>query len=78
MHHAIVLAPRQRDCARLLIQGCTDKDIAKEMKVAVRTVKAYLRIMYLMVHAQASCPRIRTAIFLYQTRNQWDVSQKPN
>lgn len=42
---AAALSPRERLVARLLAQGCTDKQIARELGIGVPTVRTYLRRM---------------------------------
>ncbi len=43
------LSPRQQEVARLLLQGLTNPEIATELNIQVRTVKAHMRSLFLRV-----------------------------
>lgn len=42
----LMLTPRQRQIARLVARGCTDKDIAGILGLAYGTVRTHLRLTY--------------------------------
>lgn len=41
----ITLSPRQQDCAILMAQGLTSKEIAKALRISYRTVEEYINIL---------------------------------
>lgn len=41
----LTLTPRQQDCARLLIEGITAKEIARVLQVSHRTVESHINLM---------------------------------
>jgi DNA-binding NarL/FixJ family response regulator len=44
---AVKITPRDEDVLKLLVQGCGNKDIAKELRISPRTVKQHLRCLFL-------------------------------
>jgi DNA-binding NarL/FixJ family response regulator len=41
------LTPREHEVAELLVQGCDQAEIAKELKMSRRTVKAYFNRIFM-------------------------------
>jgi DNA-binding NarL/FixJ family response regulator len=57
---------RQRQVAELLLQGCTNKDIANDLGIAERTVKAHMAKMFLWfgIGNRSGIKRVRLAVLL--------------
>jgi DNA-binding NarL/FixJ family response regulator len=43
----IKITPRDRQVLRLLVQGCSNKEIAAQLDISPRTVKQHLRTLFL-------------------------------
>ena len=41
--NAIKITPRDQEVLRLLVQGCSNKEIASQLNISPRTVKQHLR-----------------------------------
>lgn len=60
------LPPQARKVAELLLQGCDNPEIAKELGIAERTVKAHLNKTFLRFQIQGGVKRVKLATFLYR------------
>lgn len=58
------LTKRQQDIANLIVQGYEDKEIAKELKVSLRTIKANNYMAYMKYQLVGESKRIQLAIIL--------------
>ena len=69
------LSPREHEVAELLLLGCDQAEIAKELKLTRRTVKAYFRKMF--IHAEMSgftgIKQVKLAVMLHHDRHQADL-----
>lgn len=61
------MTPRERQVADLLLTGASNRDIAKELKISPRTVKAHLYHLRLRYQARN---RVKLAIVLYRERQE--------
>jgi FixJ family two-component response regulator len=70
------LSPREHEVAELLLRGCDQAEIAKELTLARRTVKAYFRKMF--IHAELSgftgIKQVKLAVMLHRDRRQFDLA----
>src|SRR5215813_12712136 len=60
------LAPREQQIVDLLLQGCDNSDIAKQLKMARRTVKAHFNRLFLRFGIQGGIKRVKLATLLYR------------
>jgi DNA-binding NarL/FixJ family response regulator len=63
---SVQLGPREQQVADLLLQGCDNNEIAKELKMARRTVKAHFNRMFLRFGITGGIKRVKLATFLYR------------
>jgi hypothetical protein len=67
MKEALVrLAPREQQIADLLLQGCDNAEIAKQLKMARRTVKAHFNRLFLRFGITSGIKRVKLATLLYR------------
>src|SRR6185312_7858569 len=60
------LAPREQQIVDLLLQGCDNDDIAKQLKMARRTVKAHFNRLFLRFGIHGGIKRVKLATLLYR------------
>lgn len=66
------LSPREVEVGKLLITGCENKDIAKELSIATRTVKAHMNRLFLKFGIEdGGIKRVRLATLLYRNYPEW-------
>ena len=61
----IKITRRDQEVLQLLVQGCSNKEIASELKISPRTVKQHLRTLFLRAGIKQGRKRVilATAIF---------------
>jgi DNA-binding NarL/FixJ family response regulator len=61
----IKITRRHQDVLKLLVQGCSNKEIAAELRISPRTVKQHLRTLFLRAGIRNGGKRVilATAIF---------------
>jgi DNA-binding NarL/FixJ family response regulator len=61
----IKITPRDQQVLNLLVQGCSNKEIAKELNISARTVKQHLRTLFLRAGIREGRKRVKlaTAVF---------------
>jgi len=61
----VKITRRDHDVLKLLVQGCSNKEIASELDISPRTVKQHLRTMFLRAGIKQGRKRVilATAIF---------------
>ena len=60
------LGPRERQIVELLLGGCVNAEIARELKMAPRTVKAHFNKLYLRFGISDGIKRVKLATLLYR------------
>src|ERR1700733_11903523 len=60
------LGPREQKIAELLLQGCDNKEIARQLKMAKRTVKAHFNRLFLRFGISGGIKRVKLATLLYR------------
>ena len=60
------LGPRERQIVDLLLQGCDNNEIAKELNMARRTVKAHFNRLFLRFGIADGIKRVKLAILLHR------------
>jgi len=64
----VELSARERQIADLLLQGCDNREIAGQLNIAPRTVKAHFNRMFLRFGITSGIKRVKLATLVY--RNQ--------
>ena len=62
----IKITPRDRQVLRLLVQGCSNKEIAAQLDISPRTVKQHLRTLFLRAVIKDGRKRVRLATAMFQ------------
>jgi DNA-binding NarL/FixJ family response regulator len=64
----IKITPRDQQVISLLVQGCSNKEIAAQLNISPRTVKQHLRTLFLRAGIRDGRKRVKlaTAIFAKQ------------
>jgi DNA-binding NarL/FixJ family response regulator len=67
----IKITRRDQEVLRLLVQGCSNKEIAAELNISPRTVKQHLRTLFLRAGIKQGRKRVilATAIFEKEQMN---------
>ncbi len=67
----IKITHRDQQVLNLLVQGCTNKEIAAELEISPRTVKQHLRTLFLRAGIKAGRKRVilATAVFEKEQMN---------
>ena len=65
----IKITPRDQQVLRLLVQGCSNKEIASYLSISPRTVKQHLRTLFLRAGIKEGRKRVKlaTAMFIKET-----------
>ena len=63
---AIHLGPREQQIVELLLQGCDNAEIASQLKMARRTVKAHFNRLFLRFGINGGIKRVKLATLLYR------------
>ncbi|MGO9679511.1 MAG: response regulator transcription factor [Candidatus Sulfotelmatobacter sp.] len=63
------LGPREKEIVELLLQGCDNAEIAKQLKMARRTVKAHFNRLFLRFGINDGIKRVKLATLLYRRQS---------
>src|SRR2546423_12054239 len=63
---AVRLGPREQQIVELLLQGCDNAEIARQLKMARRTVKAHFNRLFLRFGISDGIKRVKLATLLYR------------
>lgn len=61
----VKITPRDEQVLRLLVQGCSNKEIASQLKISPRTVKQHLRTLFLRAGIREGRKRVKLATAMY-------------
>ena len=61
---------RERQIVDLLLQGCDNSEIARDLNMAERTVKAYFNRLFVRFGIKGGIKRVKLATLLYR-RQLW-------
>jgi len=61
----IKVTPRDQQVLNLLVQGCSNKEIAGELNISPRTVKQHLRTLFLRAGIREGRKRVKLAIAMF-------------
>jgi len=62
----IKITPRDDQVLRLLVQGCSNKEIAAQLSISPRTVKQHLRTLFLRAGIRDGRKRVKLATAMFQ------------
>jgi len=63
------LGPREQQIVELLLQGCDNAEIASQLKMARRTVKAHFNRLFLRFGINGGIKRVKLATLLYRRQS---------
>lgn len=66
---AVRLGPREQQIVELLLQGCDNAEIASQLKMARRTVKAHFNRLFLRFGITGGIKRVKLATLLYRRQS---------
>jgi DNA-binding NarL/FixJ family response regulator len=64
--HEIKVTPRDRQVLDLLVQGCSNKEIAGQLHISPRTVKQHLRTLFLRAGIREGRKRVKLATAIFE------------
>ena len=62
----IKITHRDQEVLKLLLKGCSNKEIASELKISPRTVKQHLRTLFLRAGIRQGRKRVILATAMFQ------------
>jgi DNA-binding NarL/FixJ family response regulator len=69
----IKITPRDHQVLDLLVQGCSNKEIAAELNISPRTVKQHLRTLFLRAGIKEGRKRVKLATALFEKEESCDA-----
>jgi DNA-binding NarL/FixJ family response regulator len=63
---AVRLGPREQQIVELLLQGCDNAEIARQLNMARRTVKAHFNRLFLRFGITGGIKRVKLATLIYR------------
>ena len=73
----IKITPRDEQVLKLLVEGCSNKEIASELNISPRTVKQHLRTLFLRAGIRECRKRGKLSTAMY-TREQEGLCNRVN
>jgi DNA-binding NarL/FixJ family response regulator len=70
-----LVGPRERQVVELLLQGCDNSEIARDLHIAERTVKADFNRLFVRFGIKGGIKRVKLATLLYR-RQLWLETQQ--
>ncbi len=64
--HDIKITIRDQEVLSLLVQGCSNKEIAAQLRISPRTVKQHLRTLFLRAGIRDGRKRVKLATAMFQ------------
>ena len=61
----VKVTPRDQEVLHLLVQGCSNKEIAGQLNISPRTVKQHLRTLFLRAGIRDGRKRVKLAIAMF-------------
>jgi DNA-binding NarL/FixJ family response regulator len=74
MEQSVRLGPREQQIVELLLQGCDNAEIASQLKMARRTVKAHFNRLFLRFGITGGIKRVKLATLLYRRQTCLQVN----
>ena len=75
---SVSLGLREQQIAELLLQGCDNDEIARQLKMARRTVKAHFNRLFLRFGISSGIKRVKLATLLYRRQLCMEASATEN
>src|SRR5207302_4733894 len=75
---SVRLGPREQQIVELLLQGCDNAEIASQLKIARRTVKAHFNRLFLRFGISGGIKRVKLATLLYRRQLCSEASATEN
>ena len=66
----IKITRRDEDVLNLLVQGCSNKEIAEQLHISPRTVKQHLRTLFLRAGITQGRKRVKLATAIYRKEHR--------
>jgi DNA-binding NarL/FixJ family response regulator len=66
----VKVTPRDQQVLDLLVQGCSNKEIAGQLSISPRTVKQHLRTLFLRARIREGRKRVRLATAVFE-KSEW-------
>jgi DNA-binding NarL/FixJ family response regulator len=66
--NGIKVTPRDQHVLNLLVQGCSNKEIAGQLSISPRTVKQHLRTLFLRAGIRDGRKRVKLAIAAFENQ----------
>ena len=66
----VKVTPRDQQVLNLLVQGCSNKEIAGQLKISPRTVKQHLRTLFLRAGIREGRKRVKLATAVFAREGQ--------
>jgi len=67
---SIKITPRDEQVLGLLLQGCSNKEIAQSLQISPRTVKQHLRTLFLRAGIREGRKRVKLATAMLQKEQE--------
>ena len=61
----VKVTPRDQQVLNLLVQGCSNKEIASQLNISPRTVKQHLRTLFLRAGIKEGRKRVKLATAMF-------------
>jgi DNA-binding NarL/FixJ family response regulator len=68
----VKVTPRDQQVLNLLVQGCSNKEIAGQLNISPRTVKQHLRTLFLRAGIREGRKLVKLATALYEAGGNLD------
>jgi DNA-binding NarL/FixJ family response regulator len=72
----IKVTPRDQQVLNLLVQGCSNKEIAGQLNISPRTVKQHLRTLFLRAGLIEGRKRVKLAIAVFSKEEARDDASR--
>jgi DNA-binding NarL/FixJ family response regulator len=66
----VKVTPRDQQVLNLLVQGCSNKEIAGQLNISPRTVKQHLRTLFLRAGIREGRKRVKLAIAMFSKEGE--------
>jgi DNA-binding NarL/FixJ family response regulator len=71
----VKVTPRDQQVLHLLVQGCSNKEIAGQLSISPRTVKQHLRTLFLRAGIRDGRKRVKLAIAMFAKQEEGEEAK---